>query len=42
MKQLALCFDDMPATATAPFIFNVHDEDSWQSMAEKIIEKHID
>jgi hypothetical protein len=32
----------VPSTAVAPFIFNVHNEASWQSMAEKIIEQHID
>jgi len=37
-----IIIDDMPSTAVAPFIFNVHDESSWQSMAEKIIQKHID
>ena len=37
-----IIIDDMPSTAVAAFIFNVHDEASWQSMAEKIIEKHID
>jgi hypothetical protein len=34
--------DDMPSTAVAPFVFNVQKEDSWQSMAERIIEKHVD
>ncbi|MGA2279426.1 MAG: hypothetical protein ABSG80_03900 [Verrucomicrobiota bacterium] len=33
-----IIIDDMPSTAVAPFIFNVHDETSWQSMAEKIID----
>ncbi|MGB7749784.1 MAG: hydrolase [Verrucomicrobiia bacterium] len=37
-----IIIDDMPSTAVAPLIFNVHDEASWQSMAEKIIKKHID
>jgi len=37
-----IIIDDMPSTAIAPFIFNVQDETSWQSMAERIIEKHID
>jgi competence transcription factor ComK len=37
-----IIIDDMPSTAVAPFIFNVQDETSWQSMAERIIEKHID
>ncbi len=34
--------DDMPSTAIAPFIFNVHDEASWPSMAERTIRQHID
>jgi hypothetical protein len=37
-----IIIDDMPSTAVAPFIFNVHDEGSWPRMAERIIEKHID
>lgn len=37
-----IIIDDMPSTAIAPFIFNVQDEVSWQSMAEKIIDKHVD
>jgi hypothetical protein len=34
--------DDMPGTALNPFVFDVNAESSWQSLAEKIIEKHID
>jgi hypothetical protein len=37
-----IIIDDMPSTAVAPFTFNVHEEDSWPSMAERIIEKHLD
>ena len=37
-----IIIDDMPSTAVAPFIFNVQDEVSWQKMAERIIEKHVD
>ena len=37
-----IILDDMPATAVAPFIFNVRDEASWKSMAKRIIAKHID
>lgn len=37
-----IIIDDMPSTALAPFVFNVLDEASWQSMAEKIIATHID
>jgi phosphoglycolate phosphatase-like HAD superfamily hydrolase len=37
-----IIIDDMPGTAQAPFIYNVQDEASWQSLAERIIEKHID
>ena len=37
-----IIIDDMPSTAIAPFIFNVQNEVSWQAMAERIIEKHID
>jgi hypothetical protein len=37
-----IIIDDMPSTAVAPFIFNVHDETSWQTLAEKIIRKHVE
>ena len=37
-----IIIDDMPLTAFAPFIFNVQEEASWQSMVERIIDKHID
>jgi hypothetical protein len=37
-----IIIDDMPSTAIAPFIFNVHDEASWPSMVDRIISKHID
>ncbi len=37
-----IVIDDMPSTAVAPFVFNVQDEISWEKMAERIIEKHVD
>jgi len=37
-----IIIDDMPSTAVAPLIFNVQEEASWQSMVERIIDKHID
>jgi len=37
-----IVIDDMPNTAQAAFIYNVHDEASWRSLAERIIGKHID
>ena len=37
-----IIIDDMPGTAITPFVFDVNAESSWQSLAEKIIEKHID
>jgi hypothetical protein len=37
-----IIIDDMPSTALAPFVFDVQNETSWQSMAESIIKKHID
>ena len=37
-----IIIDDMPSTAIAPFVFNVQNEASWQSMAKKIIDKHVD
>lgn len=37
-----IIIDDMPNTAVAPFVFNVHEELSWKKMADRIITKHID
>ena len=37
-----IIIDDMPSTVQTPFIYNVQDEQSWQSLAERIIEKHVD
>lgn len=37
-----IAIDDMPGTAQAPFIYNVQDEASWERLAERIIDKHVD
>lgn len=37
-----IIIDDMPGTALNPFVFDVNAESSWQSLADKIIRKHID
>lgn len=37
-----IIIDDMPGTALNPFVFDVNAESSWQSLADKIIHKHID
>ena len=37
-----IIIDDMPNTAIAPFIFNVQEETSWGTMADRIIDKHVD
>jgi hypothetical protein len=37
-----IIYVDIPSTAQAPFIYNVHDEASWPVLAERIIDKHID
>ena len=37
-----IIIDDMPKTAVAPFVFNVHEELSWVSMADRILAKHVD
>jgi len=37
-----IIIDDMPGTALNPFVFDVNAESSWQSLADKIIQKHID
>ncbi len=37
-----IVIDDMPGTVLNPFVFNPNEASSWQSLAEKIIEEHID
>jgi len=37
-----IVIDDMPGTVLNPFVFNPNETSSWQSLAEKIIEEHID
>jgi phosphoglycolate phosphatase-like HAD superfamily hydrolase len=37
-----IIIDDMPSTAQAPFTYSVQEERSWQALAERIIEKHVD
>jgi phosphoglycolate phosphatase-like HAD superfamily hydrolase len=37
-----IIIDDMPDTARAPFTYSVHDGASWRSVAEQIIQRHID
>jgi hypothetical protein len=34
--------DDMPATVLKPFVFNPNQEESWESMVDGILKKHID
>ncbi|HEX3626738.1 MAG TPA: hypothetical protein VH280_15100 [Verrucomicrobiae bacterium] len=37
-----IIIDDMPGTALNPFVFDVNAESSWQTLANKIIDTHID
>lgn len=37
-----IVIDDTLSSTRAPFSYNVHEERSWESLAEKIIEKHVD
>jgi predicted mannosyl-3-phosphoglycerate phosphatase (HAD superfamily) len=37
-----IIIDDMPGTALNPFVFDVNAEESWPSLADRIIRKHID
>ncbi len=37
-----IAIDDMPSTAVPPFTYDVNAERSWESLAERIIRKHID
>ena len=37
-----ILIDDMPSTCVTSIAYNVQQESSWQALAEKIIEKHLD
>ncbi len=37
-----IVIDDMPGTTRAPFSYNVADEESWETMARRIIDRHVD
>lgn len=37
-----IVIDDMPSTVVAPFVFTVQDGASWESVAQEIIERHVD
>ena len=37
-----IVIDDMPSTCVTPFLYSVQQAGSWQVLAERIIEKHID
>ncbi|HVM59241.1 MAG TPA: hypothetical protein VMV72_00105 [Verrucomicrobiae bacterium] len=37
-----IVIDDMPASALNVIVFNPHEEESWASMANRIIERHIE
>ena len=34
--------DDLPCTCIAPFVYDVQKEDSWATLADTIIERHVD
>jgi hypothetical protein len=37
-----IVIDDMPSTCVTQLVYDVRDEQSWPSLAERIIAKHID
>jgi hypothetical protein len=37
-----IIIDDMPSTCVTQFVYDVQQEQSWDALAERIIEKHID
>jgi phosphoglycolate phosphatase-like HAD superfamily hydrolase len=37
-----IIIDDMPSTTVPPFSYDVNEERSWGSLADKIIQEHID
>lgn len=37
-----ILIDDMPSTCVPPFVYDVQKEASWQTLAGRIIEKHVD
>jgi hypothetical protein len=34
--------DDMPSTCIAPIVYDVQKEESWATLTETIIERHVD
>lgn len=37
-----IIIDDMPKTALPAFSYNVHEHESWPSMAKTILDRHVD
>ena len=37
-----IIIDDMPGTVLNPFVFNPNDEQSWDAMVGRILNKHVD
>ena len=37
-----IIIDDMPSTCVGPFTYNVQEEASWPTLAQRIIQKHVD
>lgn len=37
-----IVIDDMPSTCVSPFVYSVHEQESWKEMVERIITKHVD
>jgi len=37
-----IVIDDMPSTCVSPFVYNVQQENSWATLTERIISKHVD
>lgn len=36
-----LIIDDTPGLCLSPLVFNLHDEDSWPAMAERIVGRYV-
>lgn len=37
-----IVIDDMPSTCISPFVYDFRQQQSWQTLADRIIDEHID
>ena len=37
-----IVIDDMPSTCTTPLVYDIRQQESWQTLADRMIDEHID